>query len=111
MPSTSLSAINAQIDLYPFLVLLDDAVVLAQRVAFPTVGQKNSLQVWMAVELNAKHVEGFAFQPVCRRPQRRRRGDVFAIRDLRAHAETLVARKRIKNPDDIELPLALRVVD
>src|SRR5207344_3464940 len=27
------------------------------------------------------------------------------------HPETLVARKRIKNPYDIELPVALRVVD
>ena len=46
-----LPTIDSQVDLYPFLVLLDDAVVLAQRMTFPTVGQQNALEVGMTVEL------------------------------------------------------------
>src|SRR5580704_2477531 len=44
-----LAALNPQVDLYPLIVLLQNAVVFAQGVALSTVGQQDALQVGMAV--------------------------------------------------------------
>src|SRR4030088_359526 len=60
----SLSALDSEIDLHPFVVLLQDAVVFAERVPRPAAGQKNAPQVRMALELDAKHVVTFALEPV-----------------------------------------------
>ena len=43
-------------------------VVLAQRMALPSVRQQNALQVGMPVELDAEHVEDLALQPIGRLP-------------------------------------------
>src|SRR5712692_5847669 len=61
-----LAAFDVQILPYPSLVLLDQAVFLAQREALPLLGEKDSAHVWMAFELDAEHVEDLALQPVCR---------------------------------------------
>src|SRR3981081_2797822 len=63
----SLAALDPQVDLHPFVVLLQDAVVFAQGMSLPAVGQQDAFHVGMSVELNAKHDEDFAFQPVRRR--------------------------------------------
>ena len=66
----SLSALDSEVDLHPLFVLLQNAVILAQRVAFPAVGQKDALQIGMPVELDAEHVVDFALQPIGGRPDR-----------------------------------------
>src|SRR5208282_895137 len=106
----SLSALDPQVDLHPLLVLLQNAVILAQGVAFPAVGQKDALQIGMSVELNSEHVINFALQPVGGRPDRDARRDGSAVGDLRLHAYPLIARERIEYPYDVELLLAFRIM-
>src|SRR5579864_4019436 len=68
--AVSLTALDSEVDLDPLLILLNDAVVFAQGMALPPVGQENAFQVRVAVELNAEHVEGFPLQPIGRCPDR-----------------------------------------
>src|SRR5580704_11324205 len=77
----SLPALDPEIDLNPLVVLLQDAVILAQRMAFPTVGQQNAFQVGVAIELDAEHVEDFALQPVRSRPDGNGAVDGFSVGD------------------------------
>src|SRR5258708_9475593 len=65
-----LAALNPQVDLHPFIVLLQNAVVLAQRMSLPALGQQNAFHVGMSVELDAKQVVDFALQPVVGGPYR-----------------------------------------
>src|SRR5450631_1416047 len=60
---SSLSALNPQIDLHPLFILLQNPVILPQRMPLPPVGQQNALQVGMPIELDPEHVEHFALQP------------------------------------------------
>src|SRR5215471_1356630 len=53
----SRAAFDIQILLHPALVLLEDRVIFAQRVALPLLGQQDAPHVGMARELNAEHVE------------------------------------------------------
>ena len=46
----SLSTLDAQVDLHPLLVLLQDRVILAQRMALPVIRHQDALQVGMSVE-------------------------------------------------------------
>src|ERR1700686_1349166 len=106
----SLSALDSEVDLHPLLVLLKNAVILAQRKTLPAVGHQNALQVRMSVELNTEHVEDLALQPVRSLPNRYAGRNRSAVRDLRFHPHALVARKRIENPYHVELPFALRIM-
>src|SRR5215469_10955958 len=38
-----LAALDSQVDLHPFVVLLNNSVVLAQRMTFPSVGKQDAL--------------------------------------------------------------------
>jgi len=60
----SLAAFNAQVFLDPTLILLNNGVVFAQRVALPVVGHEDAPQIRMAGELDAEHVEYFALEPI-----------------------------------------------
>src|ERR1041384_479911 len=60
----SLAAFDTEVFLHPPVVLLDDAVVLAQRIALPFFGHQDAPHVRMAGELDAEHVEDLALQPV-----------------------------------------------
>src|SRR5271169_703729 len=60
----SLAAFNTQVFLHPFLVLLNNPVVLAQRMPLPFLRQQNALHVRVTRELDPEHVEDFALQPV-----------------------------------------------
>src|SRR3982074_1652187 len=105
----SLAALNPQVDLHPFVVLLQDAVVFAQRMSLPAVGQQNAFHVGMSVELDAKHVEDFALQPVRRRPYGDRAGNGISVGNLYLHSDSFVASERIEHPDHVELFLALGI--
>src|SRR6266851_3285230 len=106
----SLAALNSQVDLHPFVILLQDAVVFAQRMSLPSVGQQNAFHVGMSVELDAKHVEDLAFQPVRSGPQGYRAGNAVSISDLYLHSDAFVASERIEHPDHVELLFALGIV-
>src|ERR1700685_1894031 len=105
-----LAALDPQVGLHPFLILLNDAVILAQWMSFPTLGQQDALQVGMPIEANPKHVEDFTFQPVRGRPYRDCARDAFAVRDQDFHANAFVPWKRIENPEDIKLFFPLGIV-
>src|ERR1022692_1996188 len=106
----SLAAFNAQVDLHPFVILLQDVVILAQRKSLPAVGQQNPLQIGMSIKLNAEHVVDFALQPVGGRPDGNGTREAFAIQNLRGHTNALVAREGIEHPHHIELLLSLWVM-
>src|SRR5208282_5822027 len=91
----SLAAFNPQVDLHPFVVLLQDVVILAQGVSLPAVGQQNALQVRMSIKLDAKHVVDFALQPVGGWPNGHRARQALAVQNLRCHTNALIARKGI----------------
>ena len=46
------------------LILLEDRVILAQRVALPFLGHEDAAHIRVPGELDAEHVEYFALQPV-----------------------------------------------
>src|SRR6202007_2902048 len=50
--SHSLPALDPQVDLHPFTILLQNPVILAQRIALPPIGQQNAFHVRMPVELD-----------------------------------------------------------
>src|SRR5580658_5457247 len=50
--SVLLSAFNAQIDLHPLVILLQDAIIFAQGMSLPAVGKQDALHVWMSVKLD-----------------------------------------------------------
>ena len=67
-----LAALDSQVGLHPFLILLNDAVVFAQRMTLPAIGQQDTLQIRMAFEADAEHVKNFALKPIGGCPDRRR---------------------------------------
>src|SRR6266446_5256819 len=105
-----LATFNSQVDLHPLVVLLQDAIVLAQGMSLPAVRKQNALEVRMSVELDAEHVEDFALQPVGRSPERNGTWQALVLGYERLHADALVARKRIEHPDHVELFLALGIM-
>src|SRR5438034_1096296 len=60
-----LAAFDVQVLLHPPVVLLDEAVFLSQRMAFPLLREKDAAHIGVAFELDAEHVEDFPLQPVC----------------------------------------------
>src|ERR1035438_477527 len=107
---SSLPALNPQIDLHPFIVLLQNAVILTQRMPLPPIGQQNPLQIRMPVELDPEHVEYFALQPVGCRPNRHGTGERFAVGDSRGDADAFIPRERVQHPDHVELLLPLGIM-
>src|SRR5580765_7267328 len=95
----SLAAFNPQVDLNPLVVLLNDAVVFAQRMALPAIGQQNTLHVRMPFKLDSKHVEYFALQPVRGWPDGNRTGRCVVFGDLGFYSHTLLPGERVKNPN------------
>src|SRR3954466_14485582 len=53
---TLLTALDTQVLLHPTIVLLDDAVIFAQRVALPFLRHQNAAHVRVPGELDAEHV-------------------------------------------------------
>src|SRR5436190_20073289 len=76
-----LAALDVQILPYPALVLLNQAVLFAQREALPLLGKQDTAHVGVAFELDAEHVEDLAFQPICSGMHGRGGGRFEAIGD------------------------------
>src|SRR5438132_7254481 len=99
--SRSLAALYAHVFLHPSLILLNDAVVLSQRVALPLFGQQNPRHVGMTRELDAEHIEDLALQPVGGQVDVHRGLRFVAIfaasGDVGFHAHPFVTRVAIQN--------------
>ncbi len=97
----------------PLLVL--DEVVLAKRVSDEAVMAENALQVRMAREADAVHVEDLALEPVRALPVVVDRGDLGVLRRQRGlDAHALAARHRAQVVHDLEpvvLPAESEAVD
>src|SRR5215831_10965070 len=104
---SSLPAFNAQVFLYPADVLLDDVVVLAERIALPLVGQKDARQVRMSSKNDPKHVERFALQPIGCRPNLGNARDRLAIASPSLHPQALILCEGIKVEHQVEALFAL----
>ena len=77
------------------VVLLQDSIFLAQRIALPFLGHQDAPHVGVPGELYAEHVEYFAFQPVGGQMHGYRGGGRVAVRDHGLHTDPLVAREAI----------------
>src|ERR1017187_1813838 len=108
---TSLAAFDTHILLHPALVLLQDPVVLAQRIALPFLGQQDTTHVRMPGKLDAEHVEHFALQPVRRQVYTNGGLGFVAIGDVGLDPHPFVAGKTIENVDHVEPLGALEPVD
>src|ERR1022692_1130479 len=108
---TSLAAFDTHILLHPALVLLQDPVILAQRISLPLLGQQDAPHVRMAGKLDAEHVEHFALQPVRRQVYTNRGLGFVAIGNVGLDPYSFVARKTIENVDHVEPLGALGPVD
>ena len=76
------AAFDPQVLLHPALVLLQNRVVLAQRVALPLVRHQDAAHVRVAGELDAEHVEHLALQPVGGQVHAGGGGGLEAVGDL-----------------------------
>src|SRR5437763_14754657 len=88
----SLAALDPQVNLYPLVILLNNAVIFAQRMAFPTIGQQDAFQIGMSLEANPEHVIDFALQPVGCWPDRDRAAHHLSLRHQGLHPTPPVAR-------------------
>src|ERR1700730_16360172 len=70
----------------------------SQGVALPVVGQHDPLQIWMALELDAKQVEDFAFIPV--RAWHERRNTRRVLVGARLEPQPRVRVQRIEQVDE-----------
>src|SRR5580658_7067758 len=88
-----LTAIDSQVFFYPRLILSQDVVVLAQRIAHPFFRQQHAAQIRVAIKADAEHVENFALQPIRHRPDGNERACSFTFAEVRLQAEPHVLRK------------------
>src|SRR5688572_5409876 len=86
-----LAAFDAQILPYPSIVLLDDAVLLAQRIALPLLRHQDTAHVGMAFELDSEHVEHLALEPVRRQVDTHGRVWLHAVGNRSLHAHAIVS--------------------
>src|SRR5512140_3397973 len=97
-----LPALNPQVLLDPDLVLLQDRVVLAERVTPPSIRHEDAAHVGVTGELDAEHVEHFALQPVGRQVHVNGGGGLEAVGDSDLEADPLIVREAVQDVDEIE---------
>src|ERR1700735_566325 len=85
-----LAALDAQVLANPIRILLQYVVIFAQRISLPLIRHQNARQFRVAFEHNPKHVETFAFEPVCGRPDFAHAGHGFTFAGMRFQAYPLV---------------------
>src|SRR5580704_2559378 len=88
-----LPALDAQVFAHPGLILLQNVVILPQRIALPLFRQQQTLQVRMPFKNDAEHVVDLALQPIGRRPDAFHACDRFVFPKQRLDAEALILRK------------------
>src|SRR6266581_1307623 len=85
-----LPALNAQVLFHPTGILLDDVVILAQRIPSPLVWQQDARQIGMPGEDNSKHVKRFTLQPIGRGPNARDARNFFAVARAGLYAQPFI---------------------
>src|SRR5271157_469475 len=60
----SLAAFDSQVFLHPSVVLLEDSVILAQRISLPLFRQQDAPHVRVARKGDPEHIEDLPLQPV-----------------------------------------------
>src|SRR5580704_5158899 len=102
-----LAALDAQVFTHPGGVLLQNVVILAQRMSFPFIRKQNALQSRMAFEDDAEHVVAFALEPISCGPDLDRTRYRLVLSRMRFQAQALIFRKGVENEDDVEALFAL----
>src|SRR5271157_795683 len=98
----SLAAFNAQVFPHPALVLLNNGVVLAQRIALPFLGHQDAPQVRVAGELDAEHIECLALQPIGRQVHAHGGFRLVAVGNVSLDPHPLVPGEAIYNVHEVE---------
>src|SRR6516162_6591712 len=96
---SSLAAFDSQVFLHPALILLENSVVLAQRIALPLVRQQYAPHVGVSRKFDSEHIVDFALQPVSRQVDSNRRLRLIPIGNIDLHAHAFVAREAIQDVD------------
>src|ERR1700739_2957430 len=91
-----LPALDAQVFAHPGLILLQNVVILPQRIALPFLRQQQTLQIRMPLKNDAEHVVDFTLQPIGRRPDALHARHRFVFTKQRLDAEAFILRKRVK---------------
>src|ERR1035437_3574080 len=91
----SLAAFDSQVFLHPALVLLENSVIFAQRVALPLVGQQDAPHVGVPREFDPEHIVDFTLQPVGGQVDAHRGLRLIPVGDIDLDAHPLVAREAI----------------
>src|SRR2546423_1438547 len=97
-----LPAFDSQVLLHPALVLLNNSVILAQRISLPLLGQQDAPHIGVSGELDPEHVEHLALQPVRGQVHAGRGLRPITVGDLSLDPHPLIARKAIKNVNQVE---------
>ena len=59
-----LTALDPQVAFHPVLILLENRIIFAQRMALPVVRHENAPEIGVAGEFDAEHIEDLALQPI-----------------------------------------------
>src|SRR5262249_19304940 len=85
-----------------------ERIVLPLRIALPVFRHQNAAAIGMSFEVDAEHVEHFAFEPVRGRPDARHGRHRCVLADLDLHADAMPVARRVEHVDDIEPALGTR---
>src|SRR6266446_310503 len=106
-----LTAFNSKIFAYPGGILLQDVVVLPQRIALPLVGQQNAFQIRVPRKNNSKHVKRFSLQPICGWPNADNTGHFFSIRGVHFQPQPLVFWEGVQIKNHVKPLLTIGQID
>src|ERR1035438_10246056 len=98
----SLAALDTEVLLNPTVVLLKNAVTLAQRVPLPLLGHEDAAHIRMAFELDAEHVEDLALQPVGRQVYAHGGLRLEAFGNISLDPHPLVPREAVDHVDHVK---------
>src|SRR5262249_8352592 len=90
-----LAAFDVQVLPHPLVVLLDNAVILAQRISDPLFRQQDAPHIGVSGEFDAEHVEHLALQPVSAGMDGHGAFRLVPFGDHRLHAHAGVPREAI----------------
>src|SRR5262245_23481777 len=79
-----------------------ERVLLAQWISLPLVGQEDSSQIGVPVELHAEQVEDFPLVPLGRVVDRRGRQDRFSVSDMHLQSKSVIPWERVDVIDNLE---------
>ena len=108
---TLLAALDAEIFPDPGGVLLENVVILAERMPLPLIGKQNALEIGMAAEGDAEEIEDFALEPVGGRPDGNECGGLLVSAERDFQAKAGVVGEGIKLCNEVETLYAARPIN